>query len=209
MRGQYGTSWCGFGRRCGRASVGLELFHTVGDRDRAVEQINTDLNMLVAEVYRAMGVDSSVFDLAALSKDPVGYSRRAAAARAAMTKSPVYPLWRDVVSPVLSEWNHFYHDQSSWREWLTSWDEYEHWKDRLKRLRETVSKQVQLMSPEPVDLARTIWGQAGEAASEAALKVEAGVGDAWKIVKYGVIGALVIGGVVALTYAARGPKAAT
>jgi hypothetical protein len=212
-RGHYGASHSrspgNYGR--GGTHVGISLFHTVGDRDRAVEQMNTELVMTVSDLIGRMGVDPKVFvqDIAAMTRDPVGYVKRIQAARATMEKSPLYPIYRDTLSPFYDEWNKFYTDQSSWQEWLTNWDEYEHWADRVKAIRASVDSQLgqldhgPLASPTPGDLSTTLPGAiidtTGRVIKKVGTAAEKGAGDIWSMVKIGVYGALGIAGILAVT----------
>jgi hypothetical protein len=199
-RGEYGNGRSPMRRAYGRdALVGISLFHTVGDRDRAVEQINTEFVTLVSELAHKMGTDSKAItiDFAQMARDPINYWKRVQAATATMAKSPLYPLWRDVVSPVYAEWNKFYADQSSWREFMTNWEEYEHWFDRLKGLRNAVEAEVgPLHSPDPLKLSETLPAKVARKAAE-------GAGDVLNIVKYAVYGGLALVGVIALSSVAQ------
>jgi hypothetical protein len=202
-RGQYGARES--------ASVGISLFHTVGDRDRAVERINTEFHVLISELEHAMGVDPNDLTFTAAYQRPAAF----AAAQKKKELSPLYPLWRDVVSPVYAEFRRFYADQSSWTQFVTNWEEYENWMNRFKALRSKASEVLKahgkdLTSPGPVALPTTLPGDILEATGEG-IKGAAGLAkrgaegageaamDAVKIAKYAAIGVLAIGGVIALT----------
>lgn len=187
--------------------VGITLFHTVGDRDRAVEQMNTEFNTLMNELYREMGVaDLEALDPTKMS-DPkyvADFKRKADAAVAKMQASPLYALYHDVVSPFRDEWKAFYHDQSSWEEFKTSWETYENWDKRHKALRARVEDEIkhrggQVLAPVPGDLPETVWQEAGGAASKGAGAIARGAGDVLSVVKYGVIAVIGIGAVVAVS----------
>lgn len=189
MRGVYGYT------TRGSARVGISLFHTVGDRDRAIEQINTEMHQIASELYTAMGVDWR----ALVNRPPVSsavvwaaYAKVLAEAEQKMRASKHWPIWRDVFNPVYEEWNRFYADQSSWNEFFTSWDEYEHWQDRIKALYSAIESQgLALRAPAPQDLPRTIWAQAEK-------KVEDIFGGVTTMLKVAVYGGLAVAGVFVL-----------
>ena len=162
-RGYYGSfSERGYGSgrgSYGHAHVGISLFHTVGDRDRAVEQINTEFNVLTSELVQRMGGDPRDFVTDPQKLLDPAVAKRVSAAYEVLKRSRYYPFWVTVYEPIYSEWRRFYADQSSWTEFMTNWDEYEHWRDRLVRLRKSVEDQVgPLQSPGPVDLSKTLPG---------------------------------------------------
>jgi len=133
------------------------------------------------------------------------------AADAKMKASPLYPLWHDVVSPVLQEWRTFYHDQSSWEEFNTAWETYENWDTRIKALRDKVAAEInrhggQVLAPGSGDLPETVWQEAGGAFSRGAGTVARGAGDLLDILKYGLIAVLGIGAVVAVSSVASNLK---
>lgn len=199
----------------GSAYVGISLFHTVGDRDRAVEQMNTELDTLMNELYREMGVADafSVPDVTKLN-DPTyraDFKKKTNAGLAKMKASPLYPLYHDVLSPFFDEWKAFYHEQSSWEEWKTSWETYEHWDQRIKDMRARVEDEIkkrggQVLAPSPHDLPETVWQEAGGAVSKGAGVVARGAGDILSIVKYGAFAVIGIGAVVALSSVAANVK---
>lgn len=211
-RGHYGPKawWRGAGPA--KPAVGISLFHTVGDRDRAVEQTNTEFKTLVSELIVRMGLDPSLFVV-----DPSKFTgpqardhiAKVSAARQKMEASPLYPFWISVVAPLYDEWNQFYTDQSAWEEWTTNWETYEKWMERLNALRESTAKvfeatgQSPLGSPTPVDLPKTLPGTVidatGAAVKRVAQGVAGGAGDVWTFVKIGAVGALALGGVYLVT----------
>jgi hypothetical protein len=206
-RGQYSresrASW-------GPAHIGLKLFHTVGDSERAVEQIDTEMNAIVDAVYRAMGVDPStlrrsltVAEMAKMSKEDINaWKDRVFIAKAKATQSPFWTFWYTTVSPKWEEWARFRESQKFYN-LFTSWEEYEQWLDRAKQLRgQLKEKGIKIETADPGDLSKTLGGAALDTAAKAAT-------DIGKILKYGVIGALVIGGVVALASVADNLKSKT
>lgn len=223
QRGQYGTTAvCLDGRGSyGSTRVAGILFHTVGDRDALLEQTNTGWNRLVRELITRMGVDPTflVVDHAAMAADPAGYSKRTGAALAALQKSPLYPFWRDVVSPEYDAFNKFYANQSSWEEWKTDYSTYENWAARLESMRAAVNKRLAeekaapLAGPSATPLPKTIMEKGGEAVEEAGRLLKRGaegggeaISDLTKVLKYGAIGVLVIGGAVVATSLATNLK---
>lgn len=221
-RGTYGNWSCGASRRSyghrsldnapwGYASVGLKLFHTPGDSDRATAQIDTEMNAIVDSVYLAMGVDPSVirrkFTIEETVKMPKedlnAWKDHVLAAKAKAVQSPFWGFWTTVVSPIYDEWMHFRGDQKYYN-LFTSWEEYEKWLERAKQLRATVeAKGIRVETPNPADLTKTLPGAALEAGGRAAEKAGEAIWEFGKIAKWAAIGALVIGGVVALSSVAH------
>lgn len=82
----------------------------------------------------------------------------------------------------------------------TDWSEYERWRDRLVSLWNAArgaGSGFHVTSPEPPPLPSTIWDSASELGHEALHKL----GEGWTIAKVAVVGALAIGGTVALVAA--------
>lgn len=207
-RGMYGNGRGG----SPRAEVGISLFHTVGDRDRLVDQVQTEFSQLYAELWRKMGGDPDVLDARGALRDPVGWAQRRAAQQQIIAKSPLYPLYKDTFAPVYSEWRHFHDTQGSWQEWKTNWDVYEGWRDRLAALHAHVSDEVaritgdKIRTPTPTEAPRTVWGQAEHVIEHGACAVESGIADVWSVLKYGLLAALGIGAVVALSSVASNTR---
>jgi hypothetical protein len=107
-RGTYGPSHASSPRKL----IGGALFHTVGDRDRVVEQVDTEFAQLISELYRKMGGDPDLLKISEAKRDPAGWAKRYKAAEQTISKSP---LWKDTVMPVWNEWKSFYNEQSSSR----------------------------------------------------------------------------------------------
>ena len=204
-RGRYGDNERGqYGGRTNRTVVGFTLFHTVGDRERAADQLQTELTTVVSEMLRKMGVDPSVLDadVAAMARDPAGYSKRKADQLATLRRSPLYPFWSSTVEPFRGEMRRFIESQGGWTEyvWLTNWDDYERWFARLKALRDAVEKKagpLESLAPMPFD--KNVIAEAADIAKRAAKKAVGGVEDVWNLVKYGAYAVLGIGTVVALS----------
>lgn len=202
-RGEYG--WIrpgGGGRGEYRPRVGATVYHSVSDRDRAVEQINTEFHVFVADFLHTIGVPSAELDLVFDPKfmtDKV-LQARFAVARGVLMASPYYSLWRDIISPVFEEWKRFYTQQSTWHEFVSSYEDYEQWMTRLQQLRDAVNAQnIQLRSPSPTKLPRTVWQEAGGVAHDAAATVVDTAKDLGKVLKYGLLAALGVGAAVALS----------
>lgn len=189
--------------------VGLTLFHTPGDSDRATREIDTQLNALFDDVYRAMGVDrgdlKSPFSLkeseriiyrgSDQEKEQLAtWMDKVKAARAKARQSPHWAFWDSTVSPLQEEWQRFRGEQEYFfLNLFTAWEEYERWLNRIKQIRaEMKSRGIQLVSPDPIDLTKSIPERAVEGAADV-------FKDVTKILKWGLIGALGIGSLVALT----------
>lgn len=186
--------------------VGLKAFHTMGDSDRATRSIDVEMSAIMDAMYRAMGADPSVrkppftFEqtdkMSKHERDTIlgPWKERVLAAKAIATKSPLWPFFDSAVSPTFEEWQAF-RGEHEYYNLFTSWEEYEKWLERAKQLRAAVmAKGVRVETPEPLDLTKTLGAEA------AGTLGDIGKG-ALSIVKWGVIGALAIGGVFALTSA--------
>lgn len=196
MRGYYGAHAMGGGR----AIVGVTLFHDITDRDTAAAQIDTQVQAIASAVVRAAGGDPSLIHSVSeewwRSGIPSDWRDKVYTARRAMEKSPLLPLWDDAVSPTLNEWNEFFGDRRKWHQVVkagfTSWEDYTSWAKRVNALRDQVEAAgVHVPIPRLQEFAKSITETAEEK-----------LGEVWKIAKYGLIGALAIGGVVALSSAA-------
>lgn len=120
--------------------------------------------------------------------------------------------WRSYAKPLFDQWQRFKVDQiggdrttadayiSFAERFQTNWDVYEGWKKKLDNLRADAAKRgFEVDTPKPADLPTTVWADAGSALESGASKVASGLGDVWNLAKYGVIGALGIGAVIALS----------
>jgi len=211
-RGDYSTSRAGYRApsewSLGSTQVGLKLFHTEGDSERAVDQISTEMDAIVDATYRAMGVDPSqirhstrtVAEYVKWARDFAKQSReernafltRVADAKDKAKKSPLWVFWSDAISPTYDEWLRFREKNNYWS-LFTSFEEYEHWLERARQLRATAeAKGIHIDSPAPLDLTSTLPGEIFKAGGETFKEMG-------KILKWGVIGALGIGAVVALS----------
>lgn len=160
------------GRVSGRApaAVGISLFHTVGDRERALDQIATGFTSLQNEVMRAAGYSADPYRPAS---------------------GPIWDWWQVAGAPTIAEWQTFHANQtSSWgQRFAASWEVYEAWQKRLEALRAAAAQHVQLVSPPPAPLPTTLPGAVLDAAGgaakavggalHAALWVGLGLGGLW------------------------------
>lgn len=152
---------------------------TVGDRERVLEQLHTDFAQLQGDIFRAVGWRES---------HPV-----------ADESSPIWTWWESAVRPTVEEWQKFYADQTDswWTRFGTDWDVYTGWQKRLLALRTLAKKKLEqygqkLESADPLDVPRTPWEGAGDAARE--------TGHLLKVLGYTAIG---VGGAIVLASAIR------
>ena len=167
------------------AAVGISLYHTVGDRERAIEQINTGFNEAYGDLFRAMGwrQDRPEID----------------------ETTPLFQLWTLSIRPTIDEWKKFRDDQSGsfWARFSTSWETYESWQDRLKKLRELIRSAIGRMATvEPRDLPTTIFADVADDAR----KIGAGALDVTKTALYVGIGVAGVALAVSLSGRARGVR---
>lgn len=149
-----------------QVTIGAALYHTVGDRERALEQLNTGFKTLTTEVMKLSG----------WSADPYQEG-----------SGPLWDWWKLVGVPVLNEWQAFYAKQwaSAWTRWATNWESYEGWQERLKKLRDAVVSQgASLTSPDPSDLPTTIIQDVGNQVKRAG----EGLGGVVKVAAYTAVG---------------------
>lgn len=196
-RGTYGN-----GVRSPRTAVGIHwTLHPIGDRTEVVEQLTTEINTLHNELMREMGADPSVMTARVMFGDPMRFSRE----HAKIEKSPLFPIWRDVFSPFLKEWNDFSLNYSGWTEflWLTNWEKLVDFKDRWHEIYDKVAKALashggKLLAPPPAEIPKDVIDNIEDFFKSAAAKVSEKTGEAWNLAKYGLYAALGIGAVVAL-----------
>ena len=159
--------------------IGQELIHTTADRARAVAQISTG--------FRALAGDLAVW--MAANQDHPNASANAQWLAAEVT-------------PTFKEWGEFTRNQESWwTKTATSWDTFEHWWDRLKRLRSMARAHgFVLQSAEPVALPKTIWQLGAEGKGSEATAVLG-------VLKVGALTTLGIMGIAGLCSAIRSIRA--
>lgn len=202
QRGQYGRQH----RGSPRALVGISLYHSVGDRERALDQIGTGFRQLSTEVMAKAGYSADPY------RDASG---------------PLYDWWKFAGIPVLDEWQAFQTKQ--WDSWtarfMTSWEVYEGWQARLKNLRDAAAVKMralgqsletqaseQLLSTLPgavLDATGEVAKEAGKLAKRGAEGAGAAASDLMKIVKYGGIAVLGLGAIVALSSVAQNLRSGT
>lgn len=157
-----------------RYRVGLALYHTVGDRERAIAEISAGFATLANELASQLGWTQ---DHPSIDEKQTGYT-----------------WYHNVAVPALNEWQAFQATQTDswWSRWATSWDVYEHWMDRLKDLRNNAEHNgFNLTSAAPADLMETIWKAAPKAAENLI----------WTLIKIILVGgAVIIGGVLLARY---------
>jgi hypothetical protein len=162
------------------AQIGQELFHTAGDRDRAIAQLSTG--------FRSLASDLAVWQTSNTTHPDASKIAQWIAAD---------------VTPTLEEWKAFVarEQKSWWTKIATSWETFEGWWDRLKQLRSLARvHSVMLQSAEPVPLPKTIWQHSEEGnGSEAAAILG--------VLKIGALTALGIMGVAGLFGAIRNVRA--
>lgn len=190
-RGQYGAPRAQL-RGSPREVVGISLFHTVGDRERAMDAINTDVRQLQNEVMAKAGY----------SADPY---REAS--------GPLWEWWKLAGIPIIEEWQKFYADMwdSYMSRWASSWETYENWQQRIKKLRGLTEARLReggdrLETPSPEDLPTTVWADVTHTVKKGAGDIWSGAGDVWSLVKYGAWAVLGIGAIVALSSVASNLK---
>lgn len=152
-------------------SIGQELFHTVGDRERAVAQLST--------AFRALANDLAVWQTT----------------HADHPEAAVTAQWLAAdVTPTLEEWRSFVaHEQRSWWTKLaTSWETFEAWWSRLKQLRALARAHgILLQSVEPSPLPKTIWQRSEDGEGSEATAILG-------VLKIGALSALAIMGAAGL-----------
>ena len=175
MRAQHGAQrwWCASGA-IKRSSdkkpiteIGQALFHSVGDRERVIQQLSTAFRALVNDLAFWQSTNMEHPD----------------------ASSNAQWLAADVI-PTLDEWNQFVeHEQKSW--WIklaTSWEAFENWWEKLKQMRALARAHgIILQSPEPQPLPKTIWEktEAGKGSESMAIL---------GVLKIGALGALAVMG---------------
>jgi len=173
QRGHYGTGPRLYGRGGGRglrATVGSQPPWAPEDADHAFRQIDAEMEAIVDATYRAMGVDP-----AAIRKPVVAdaaWTDRVRAATAKAKQSPLWPYWESSVSPKYGDW----HAQG--KSAISAWEDYDRWLSRVVALRaEAKDKGIKIETSDLISLLP--------------------VGDGGAIGKWGAIGAIAVGAVVA------------
>jgi hypothetical protein len=119
--------------------------------------------------------------------------------------------WNSYAAPLFNQWNKFRREQlgdyttasdyiAFAERWQTNWDVYEDWRKKLDKLRaEAVTRGFTVDAPKPMDLPTTVWADVAHTVERGAGAVAGGIGDVWKLAKYGAWAVLGIGAVVALS----------
>jgi len=191
----------------GRGAVVGRLYHSVGDREDAVKQMDLDWTALFQDLAVQAGE---------LTRDPSsssGYHLTTQAEFDAMKPDPKkVTWWKSYAKPRFKEWVKFRSDQLgqdatvapnylAWTErFQTNWSVYEEWKDKLDALR-TAAQQAGFTvgAPTAAPLPTTVWQEAGGVVQKGASAVATGVGDVWSLLKYGAWAVLGIGAIVAVS----------
>jgi hypothetical protein len=199
-------------RRAPPAPVGLKLTHLgAGDSERAVGQLDTTMHGLLTDMYLGLGVDLADLLGRVIPReipfgqvwlqpvDPdstIGWHGALRAIREHAKKSPYWDFFNAVFSPVYQDWQKFHEDQTrpgGWSVLFTTWEEYEKWLERVRQLRkEMIAAGLRVQTPEPADLSETLG-------ASALRKLGSGAEEIFKILKWGLVGVLAIGGVVVLS----------
>lgn len=164
------------GRGAGDGAIGSrhlvvagEFLHGPGDRSAALASITADFVALQSDIEHG-------------------------------AQSPADAAWAlgDIV-PALAAWNDFVSRErsSALAPYVTDWSAFTSWQERLVRLRELArARGIELGSPEPVPLPKTVWERGGEGSGNAVDKYMA-------LVKWAVYAALGILGFASLYAALR------
>jgi hypothetical protein len=190
-RGQYGKPACS---RYSMSRVGVALYHSVGDKAAAIQQLAIDWTALYQNLASQVG--EITFD----PGSPSGYH---ITTQKEWSDNPPdakkVEWWKSYAKPVFDLWVKFKHEQlgddsrmsdyiAFAERWQTNWDVYEGWKKRLEALRAEAQKRGFMISaPLPTELQTTVWAD-----------VAAGAGGVWGIAKYAVWAVLGIGALVVL-----------
>jgi len=121
----------GLAARRQQTVVGGQVFHSVSDREQALAQLMNDFAAFTTDAYAQLSV------------------------------SPDVELWfRSEAAPVLDQWMTFRaNERAAWvTRWATDWTTFERWWDKLVELRRAARAHgIELSSPDPRPLPRTIW----------------------------------------------------
>lgn len=189
VRGLYrGTRALGGYQAPPLAHVGADWWHGANDRRKAVAQIGEGFQAVATELMTQI-------------------SQRAAAASQNPTPDALHALDADAkwiaadIEPTLVDWRAFEKREidSLWTMVATDWTIFERWLGKLRTLRQLArARGFTLVSPEPVDLPKTVWEEGAEGSGGAA---------AWLgILKVTIAGAITLAGAYGLYTALRGGK---
>jgi hypothetical protein len=206
MRGVYGTSTArhvGSPRAAKVGFLGIHwTMHPIDDRVQVVKLITNEAGALYNELVREMGANPADLDYATMYKDP----SRFALAHAKIEKSALFPIWRDVLSPFLKEWNDFARDFSGWSEfiWLTSWDKLVSYTDRWHAVYDKVANAIsehggKLLAPPPQEIPKDVLDKIGDFLKKGAEKTGDFLEELGTMGKVAIYGGLAIGGLLVLS----------
>ena len=162
-RGGQGLREMGGGRGARHYSAG-EFWHGASDRRAAISQLAID--------FKTFQHDLSSGDLSDRDREWV-----------ATVCTPTFESWAAFAGT---------ENASALAAAMTEWSVFESWWERLRRLRELArARHIQLESPEPVRLPRTVWERAATGTGSDA--------DVWiSALKTGILGAMAIVGAASL-----------
>jgi hypothetical protein len=170
--------------------------HTVGDREEAVKRLARSMTSTYVDLATQVGVIPDAGSAERVKKNPLWYS-----------------WWKGSAAPFFKDWNKFHAEQvregdnsllaqyiAYGERFSTAWSTYQDWAQRLEGIRAgALAVGLRLTTPEPEHLPTSLPEDVIHAVKKGASAVATGVGDVWSIAKWGVIGALAIGGVIALS----------
>lgn len=167
------------------ATIGAQL--PAADATRALQQIDAEMESIVDAIYRTMGVDPAMIRRPAIADD--AWMQRVRAAKAKAQQSPLWSYWESSVSPKYDDWQAA--RKGLLAKSMTS-EDYDLWVGHVKQLRaDVMAKGIKL------DVAQPIFMPSVEPVPSM---------DTQKILKWGAIGALAIGGVAVLASLASSTK---
>lgn len=183
------------------------IYHSVGDRQDAVKQMDFDWTALFQDLAVQAGE---------LTRDPnssSGYHFTSQIEFDALKPDPKkVAWWKSFAKPRFKDWVKFRTDQlgqdatvapnyQAWTErFATDWSIYEEWKDKLDALRSAAQQAgFTIGVPAAQSLPTTVVEDVSTVAKKGAGVVATGVGDVWTLAKYGAWAVLGIGAVVALS----------
>ena len=217
LRGAHGAYGLGSAQRSSVGQLG-GFTHSRAEFEAALEKIMTDFATLVNEVLTRMGGDPADFawnegKAAEMARDPAGYAAKLQRADATIRKSPLFTFYNTYLKPLYSSWLEFYRDPMTLLDALSgglfsvglAWDKMVQWQNRLRDARAATDKmlaktgQTALESPDPTPLPTSIVERSAAGVEEAAKGVTGAFGDIGTVLKWVVIGALGVGGAVAVS----------
>lgn len=183
------------------------LYHSVGDREDAVKQMDLDWTALFQDLAVQAG------ELTRDPKSSSGYHFTSQIEFDALKPDPKkVAWWKSFAKPRFADWVKFRAGQlgqdatvapnyQAWTErFATNWSTYEEWKDKLDALRSAAQQAGFTVGvPAAQSLPTTVVDDVSAVAKKGAGAVATGVGDVWTLAKYGAWAVLGIGAIVALS----------